>query len=73
MQRRGHVLGDNARPKPPRCAAGDLTIEDQLHLFRPAEIGNTVWYDYNHNGLQDDGPTGVGGVTVTLFQTSPTP
>jgi hypothetical protein len=29
-------------------------------------IGDRVWFDTNANGLQDDGPTGLGGVTVKL-------
>ncbi|WP_149498802.1 SdrD B-like domain-containing protein [Roseiconus lacunae] len=33
-----------------------------------AELGNFVWVDTNYNGLQDDGPTGVNGVTVNLYQ-----
>ena len=30
-------------------------------------IGDFVWLDENDNGLQDDGATGINGVTVTLF------
>lgn len=33
----------------------------------PAELGNYVWVDTNNNGLQDDGNTGVNGVTVELY------
>lgn len=38
-------------------------------LFIPAEVGNYVWYDRNHDGVQDNaaGETGVPGITVTLF------
>ena len=32
-----------------------------------AELGNYVWVDTNNNGLQDDGNTGVNGVTVNLY------
>ncbi|MCB0679000.1 MAG: carboxypeptidase regulatory-like domain-containing protein, partial [Saprospiraceae bacterium] len=35
----------------------------------PASIGNYVWEDVNANGIQDDGPTGIGGVKVTLTGT----
>ncbi|MEI7768827.1 MAG: SdrD B-like domain-containing protein, partial [Chloroflexales bacterium] len=31
-----------------------------------SSIGNFVWHDTNANGLQDDGATGIQGVTVTL-------
>ncbi len=41
-------------------------------LFIPAEVGNYVWYDRNHDGVQDNaaGETGVPGITVTLLQNS---
>ncbi len=31
-----------------------------------ASVGSQVWNDLNQNGLQDDGPTGVVGMTVAL-------
>jgi len=31
-------------------------------------IGNTVWHDANLNGIQDDGESGIEGVTVELYQ-----
>ena len=31
-----------------------------------AELGNTVWYDINGNGLQDGGEPGLAGVQVSL-------
>ncbi|HEY75553.1 MAG TPA: DUF11 domain-containing protein [Thermoflexia bacterium] len=41
----------------------DLTLDyGFVHLV---ELGNYVWFDENHNGIQDD-TTGFGGVTVTL-------
>ncbi len=38
-------------------------------LFKPAQVGNYVWYDRNHDGIQNNSPgeVGVGGVTVTLL------
>jgi hypothetical protein len=33
----------------------------------PARLGDYVWKDTNNNGIQDDGNTGVGGVTVELY------
>jgi uncharacterized repeat protein (TIGR01451 family) len=32
----------------------------------PIEIGNRVWLDINHNGIQDAGETGIDGLNVTL-------
>ena len=36
----------------------------------PIEIGNRVWRDENNNGIQDAGEPGIGGVTVTLVDSS---
>ncbi|MGE5681957.1 MAG: SdrD B-like domain-containing protein, partial [Bacillota bacterium] len=33
----------------------------------PASIGDKVWNDVNKNGIQDNGETGVSGVTVELY------
>ncbi|MGA9350609.1 MAG: SdrD B-like domain-containing protein, partial [Anaerolineae bacterium] len=35
-----------------------------------ASIGDFVWKDLNANGIQDDGDTGIGGVTVKLYDSS---
>lgn len=35
-----------------------------------ASIGDYVWVDLNNNGIQDDGATGVGNVTVRLYDCS---
>ena len=33
----------------------------------PAPIGDYVWKDTNDNGIQDDGPAGISGITVKLY------
>lgn len=38
----------------------------------PLQIGNRVWYDYNHDGIQDAGEDPVVGVTVRLYDASQT-
>lgn len=38
----------------------------------PLQIGNRVWYDYNHDGIQDAGEDPVVGVTVRLYNASQT-
>ncbi|MCB0614256.1 MAG: DUF11 domain-containing protein, partial [Phaeodactylibacter sp.] len=43
----------------------EVTVEDCF-----ASIGDYVWEDTNGNGIQDDGPTGIPGVTVTLTGTT---
>ena len=46
---------------------GDL---ETLSELAPTEIGNRVWFDANHNGLQDAGEAGIDGVTVLLRDSS---
>jgi uncharacterized repeat protein (TIGR01451 family) len=36
-------------------------------VWRPASLGDYVWEDFNRDGQQNDGNTGVNGVTVTLY------
>ena len=57
----------------PGIAATPITLTSGLvddtvdaGLFANATVSDFVWEDTNGNGLQDDGATGVGGVTVTL-------
>jgi hypothetical protein len=32
----------------------------------PCRVGDFVWHDLNHNGLQDPGEPGINGVTITI-------
>lgn len=43
----------------------DLTWD--AGFFRPASLGDFVWYDDNDNGVQDAGEAPVAGVTVRLL------
>ena len=56
----------------------DLTVDAGLvQPVLPApeqcRIGDYVWFDDNSNGVQDDGESGVPGVTVTLLDESGDP
>mgnify|MGYP000898471460 FL=1 len=48
---------------------GEVSSDNDAGLKDPAtaSLGNLVFLDANENGLQDEGETGVRGVTVTLF------
>ncbi|QSV45388.1 SdrD B-like domain-containing protein [Geobacter benzoatilyticus] len=49
------------------------TVDAGLYVM-PAAIGDFVWNDANKNGQQDNGETGIAGVTVKLFDcTTDTP
>ncbi|MCP9763872.1 SdrD B-like domain-containing protein, partial [Lacihabitans soyangensis] len=44
--------------------ATNLTID--AGMYRPASLGDFVWYDINNNGIQDSGEPGIQGVVATL-------
>jgi uncharacterized repeat protein (TIGR01451 family) len=47
--------------------AGQNNHTVDFGYWLPASLGNYVWVDANRDGQQNDGPTGVSGVTVTLY------
>jgi len=47
----------------------NITTED-AGIYRKASIGDKVWRDSNHNGVQDAGEEGIGGVTVALYDSA---
>ena len=47
--------------------AGENDLTWDAGLYYTASVGDRMWEDLNHNGLQDAGEPGVGGVIVTLF------
>jgi hypothetical protein len=51
----------------------DLTIDAGLTVPRPATIGNKVWADFDTDGIQDTNEPGIGGVVVTLYNSSNQP
>ncbi|MGB9738108.1 SdrD B-like domain-containing protein, partial [Chloroflexus sp.] len=56
-----------AMSDPARNENSNLTVD--FGLFRPASLGNLVWFDRDANGVQDGGDeTGVSGVQVQLFR-----
>ncbi len=50
-------------------AAGDTNLTLDAGLFKQGTIGNFVWNDLNHDGIQDGGEPGLDGVTVNLRDT----
>ncbi|RFP13729.1 SdrD B-like domain-containing protein [Duganella sp. BJB475] len=47
----------------------NITTED-AGIYRKASIGDKVWRDANHNGIQDSGEEGIGGISVALYDAS---
>ncbi|WBS05556.1 carboxypeptidase regulatory-like domain-containing protein [Pseudoduganella sp. SL102] len=50
-----------------KLAAGQQKTDVDAGLYRKASIGDKVWRDANHNGVQDRGEEGIGKIKVMLF------
>jgi hypothetical protein len=48
----------------------EKTMEKDVGLVKSATIGDTVWNDENHNGIQDSGEKGMAGITVNIYSTT---
>jgi len=48
----------------------NLNIDAGLNISNTASIGNFVWSDIDKDGVQDVGENGIGGVLVTLYNSS---
>jgi protocatechuate 3,4-dioxygenase beta subunit len=57
---------------PVTLTAGQTNTTIDAGLKGTGAIGNFVWLDVNHNGLQDSAETGVAGVTVDLLNAAGT-
>jgi uncharacterized repeat protein (TIGR01451 family) len=51
-------------------AVGSFIPTYDFGFWKPAAIGDRVWEDSNHNGIQDAGEHGVGGVGVALHDST---
>jgi hypothetical protein len=51
----------------------DLTVDAGLTVVRPATISNKVFADLDFDGIQDTNEPGIGGVFVTLYNSSNQP
>jgi protocatechuate 3,4-dioxygenase beta subunit len=47
-------------------APGENNTTIDAGVYQPASIGDRVWEDSNGNGVQDNGESGIAGVTVNL-------
>ncbi|QGZ42640.1 DUF1416 domain-containing protein [Pseudoduganella flava] len=50
-----------------KLAAGEVATSIDAGLYRKASIGDKVWRDANHNGVQDTGEEGIGKIKVMLY------
>jgi len=64
------VSGSTGRTDLFTLATGqDISFKD-AGVYRKASIGDKVWRDANHNGIQDAGEEGIGGISVSLFDST---
>ncbi|MGE5352872.1 MAG: SdrD B-like domain-containing protein [Acidobacteriota bacterium] len=67
-------IGNDGKTACVTLAAGEnnMTVDAGLYPTppAPASIGDFVWNDTNHNGIQDQGEAGIPGVTVELYKCS---
>ena len=68
-----HVVANQSLPDPTGpivVAAGEFYEQADFGYYLVtggnASIGDTVWYDYDADGIQDDNEPGMPGVTVTV-------
>ncbi len=64
------VTGDTVQVT---LAPGENNPNLDAGFWRPASLGNTVWFDVNKDGQQSPGEPGTPGVTVVLFDATGTP
>ena len=50
--------------------SGEQNLTVDAGVYQKACVGDKVWEDKNHNGIQDAGEAGIGGITVKLLSTS---
>jgi len=54
-------------PYPEIPKTGNCPVRQGVFTKTDTLLGNQVWLDANHNGLQDPGENGIGGVCVNLY------
>jgi uncharacterized repeat protein (TIGR01451 family) len=57
----------------PTGAAGSFIPTYDFGFWKPAALGDRVWIDLDHNGIQNVGEPGVPGVGVTLYDSTNAP
>ncbi len=48
--------------------SGQADLTRDAGLYRPAALGDYVWYDASNDGLQDVGEPGLGNITLRLYR-----
>ena len=61
------VNGSTGRTSTIALGKGQNITTEDAGIYRKASIGDKVWRDSNHNGLQEAGEEGISGITVSLY------
>jgi protocatechuate 3,4-dioxygenase beta subunit len=64
------VSGSTGKTGSIALAVGQNITTEDAGIYRKASIGDKVWRDANHNGIQDSGEEAIGGISVALFDAS---
>ena len=64
------VVGNSGKTDLISLASGEQMRSVDVGIFRKGSIGDKVWRDSNHNGVQDSGEEGIGGISVGLFDSA---
>jgi hypothetical protein len=59
------VSGDEPTTDGDSSPNSNLSVD--FGFYEPVAVGDFVWVDQDHDGIQDSGEPGLAGVTVTLF------
>ena len=61
------VSGSSGKTGSIALGVGQNIVTEDAGIYRKASLGDKVWRDANHNGIQDSGEEGIGGISVSLF------
>ena len=64
------VAGNTGRTDSISLDSGEQMRSVDVGIYRKGSIGDKVWRDSNHNGIQDSGEEGIGGISVSLYDTA---
>jgi protocatechuate 3,4-dioxygenase beta subunit len=64
------VSGSSGKTGTITLGAGQNITTEDAGIYRKASIGDKVWRDANHNGIQDSGEEGIAGISVALYDSS---
>ncbi|MBM3237115.1 T9SS type A sorting domain-containing protein [Candidatus Poribacteria bacterium] len=69
----GTTQTEGTDPTTVTAVAGQNTSAGNDGYYQSASLGDYVWNDLNRDGIQNDGTTGISGVTVNLYKSDGTP